>query len=408
MTDTPAATGETYFFRDRGQFDLLRFRLLPELIGRRREAKILRLWSAGCASGEEAYSLAMLVDMLLPEREEWDILILGTDIDPAALEKARRGRYGQWSFRLVSAGLQRRYFRREGEEWELDEGIREMARFRALDLIGGDFPDAELRDMDLILCRNVFIYFRPEEVERVAAKMAAALSEGGYLMTGHTELMGHTVAGLTSRLFPEGVVYQGAVSAGRPSPPATLPLPQGASPPGSRCFAATTARQGGRVEKAPPSSWGRGCGEGTPGIPAAPPLVSARELADRGEYEKAEKACREDLAADPLDAQPYFLLAQLAQIRGDFGQARELLEKTLYLDPRSVAACLELAALHERAGELTRVHTLRTAALEILRSLPPSGKVEPYEITAGELAEWLARLFAVNVQPEAVGLVDDL
>lgn len=271
MTDTPAATGETYFFRDRGQFDLLRFRLLPELIGRRREAKILRLWSAGCASGEEAYSLAMLVDMLLPEREEWDILILGTDIDPAALEKARRGRYGQWSFRLVSAGLQRRYFRREGEEWELDEGIREMARFRALDLIGGDFPDAELRDMDLILCRNVFIYFRPEEVERVAAKMAAALSEGGYLMTGHTELMGHTVAGLTSRLFPEGVVYQGAVSAGRPSPPAPLPLPQGASPPGSRCFAATTARQGGRVEKAPPSSWGRGCGEGTPGIPAAPP-----------------------------------------------------------------------------------------------------------------------------------------
>ena len=92
VNDTaPRASGETYFFRDHGQFDLLRLRLLPELIERRRGARTLRLWSAGCASGEEAYSLAMLVDMLLPERDDWDILILGSDIDAAALAKARRG-----------------------------------------------------------------------------------------------------------------------------------------------------------------------------------------------------------------------------------------------------------------------------------------------------------------------------
>ena len=137
---TPRASGETYFFRDHGQFDLLRLRLLPELIERRRGAKTLRLWSAGCASGEEAYSLAMLVDMLLPERDGWDILILGSDIDQTALAKARRGHYGQWSFRMVPPALQQRYFQRKGDEWALDERIRRMVTFRAGDLIGEPFP----------------------------------------------------------------------------------------------------------------------------------------------------------------------------------------------------------------------------------------------------------------------------
>ena len=155
MNDTaPRASGETYFFRDQGQFDLLRLRLLPELIERRRGARILRLWSAGCASGEEAYSLAMLVDMLLPEHHSWDIFILGSDIDQTALAKARRGRYGQWSFRVAPPALQQRYFQHMGDEWALDERIRHMVTFRAVDLIDEPFPAGELCNMDLILCRN--------------------------------------------------------------------------------------------------------------------------------------------------------------------------------------------------------------------------------------------------------------
>ena len=160
MNDIALLTnGETYFFRDHGQFDLLRLRLLPELIERRRDAKTLRLWSAGCSSGEEAYSLAMLLDMLLPKRDGWNILILGSDIDEAALAKARRGHYGQWSFRMAPPALKQRYFQRKGDEWMLDERIRSMVTFRTSNLIGETFPSAELRDMDLILCRNVFIYF---------------------------------------------------------------------------------------------------------------------------------------------------------------------------------------------------------------------------------------------------------
>jgi chemotaxis protein methyltransferase CheR len=206
----PIINNETYFFRDHGQFDLLRLRLLPELIERRRATKTLRLWSAGCSSGEETYSLAMLLDMLLPERDGWNILILGSDIDEKALAKARRAHYGQWSFRMAPTALKHRYFRRTGDEWTLDERIRSMVTFRTSNLIGEAFPGAELRDMDLILCRNVFIYFGAAAVAAVAEKLAAALSEGGYLMTAHTELIGHRVPNLQSRLFAEGVVYQRA------------------------------------------------------------------------------------------------------------------------------------------------------------------------------------------------------
>lgn len=371
---TSHVNGETYFFRDQGQSDLLRLRLLPELIERRRNAKTLRLWSAGCASGEEAYSLAMLVDMLLPERGGWDIFILGSDVNPAALAKARDGRYGPWSFRMAPSMLQQRYFRRMGEEWELDERIRRMVSFHAGDLIGEPFPAGELRDMDLILCRNVFIYFEAQAVNAVAEKLACTLREGGYLMTGHTELMGHRIRNLQSRLFVEGVVYR-RTAPGMPLP-AAVPA---AIPPASRSAPRPAVAQ--RVPGVPPAA--------APG--AEDLLATAREFADRGEYDRAEQACRQALSAAPLAPRPHFLLAQLAQIRGEFERAAELLDKTLYLDPGCVAAYLEMAALCERTENLPRAQSLRRAALDVVRTLPGDVVVEPYETTAAELAQWLAQ-----------------
>lgn len=362
-------SGETYFFRDQGQFDLLRLQLLPELIKLRRDSKTLRLWSAGCSSGEEAYSLAMLVDMVLPDRDKWNILILGTDIDERALTKARRGCYGQWSFRMVPPTLQQRYFRCNDDEWLLDERIRSMVLFQTGDLIANALPNEQCRDMDLILCRNVFIYFAAAEVAAVAGKLAAVLKEGGYLMTAHTELISHDVRNLQNKLFAEGVVYQRATSA----PVAEIPQPVPVALPPA------TAKRTPCV---------------TPSIivPSVEDLLaSARALADRGEYEQAVQVCQQVLAITPLAPEPYFLLAQMAQLMGDFEQARHLLDKTLYLDQRSVAATLELAALYERAEKLPRARALRCAALEIVRELPGNAVIEPYETTAAEMLQWLAQ-----------------
>ena len=364
---SPKMNGETYFFRDSGQFDLLRLRILPELIERGRKTKTLRLWSAGCASGEEAYSLAILVDLLLPEHDDWNVMILGSDINQTALAKARRGRYGAWSFRMVPGAMQRRYFQNKERDWLLDERILRMVTLRTIDLINAPFPIGDLCDMDLILCRNVFIYFSADAVATVAEKLSATLGPNGYLMNGHTELIGLRVEGLRSRLFAEGVVQQRAIKTS--VTPLALPPtmePAALHPPSVNVATAIT--------------------------PSAPePLAAARKLADSGEYSQAECICRQTLAADPLSAQPYFLLAQLAQLRGDFDRAHELLDKTLYLDPHCVAAYLELAALCERVENLSRARTLRRAAWDIVSALPGDMLIEPYETTAAEMGLWLTQ-----------------
>jgi chemotaxis protein methyltransferase CheR len=384
MHDTPQHTsGETYFFRDHGQFDELRLRLLPELIKRRRHAKTLRLWSAGCSTGEEPYSLAILVDMLLPQREGWDILILGSDINSAALAQARRGSYRQWSFRMAGPTLQQRYFRPQGNQWQLEERIRAMVTFRACDLIRDPIPGGDMQEMDLILCRNVFIYFAADVVTGVAAKLAGALSRGGYLMTGHAELIGHGVRNLHSRLLTEGVVYQ-RLAAGATSHPSTPSHP--ASPPRVRPIPHPPPVEP-RVPGQPPPV---PCVV-VPAVPREDLLATAREFADRGEYDLAEHSCNQALAVTPLSAKVYFLLAQLAQLRGNFKHAATLLDKSIYLDPHHVAAYLEQAALCERAENLVRARTLRRAALNIVRTLPDDTMIEPYDITAAEMAQWLAQ-----------------
>ncbi|MBY0579961.1 MAG: hypothetical protein K2P57_13080 [Burkholderiales bacterium] len=361
---------ETFFFRDHGQFDLLRLRLLPELMAR--NDRTLRLWSAGCASGEEAYSLAMLVDMLLPERSGWNILILGTDIDSEAIARARHGHYGKWSFRMVPPELRQRYFNAEsgnrseaqsaaGNQHVLDERIRSMVTFRVSNLVSEAFPApwTELHDMDLILCRNVFIYFDRQAVSEVASKFAATLREGGYLLTAHTELIGYPVRELEPRLFAEGVAYR-KHAAPCPAPIAPLFVPMQPAP------LAAPAQPHGQS-----------------------PFEKAVAHADRGEFDLAEQACREALAADPLAAAPYFLLAQLAEVREDFGRAKECLNKAIYLDPCFVAAYLELAVLYERAEDVRRAGTLRRAALDIVRSMPCDAVIAQYGVTAGELKPWL-------------------
>ena len=365
--------GETYFFRDQGQFDLLRFNLLPELIERRQNIKSLRLWSAGCASGEEAYSLAISVDMLLPERNDWTILIVGSDINPNALAKARQARYGQWSFRQVPAIMRQRYFYQERDEWQLDERIRGMVRFRQLDLINESF--GEFQDIDLILCRNVFIYFNAATVAAVANKLTACLSESGYLMTGHSELSGVAMPNMQSRVFTASVAYQRCPAIAVAATPVTVETPH-------------------RFHSSPKLTM----------LPTQPAptitqtltkpdinrlLTTARSHADRGEYTQAEEICHQALTIAPLLAMPHFLMAQVAQLQGNFQRATDMLEKTLYLEPDNTAALLELASLYERSRNPARAKTLRRMALDLIRQLPSETMIDPFEMTAAEIAQWL-------------------
>jgi chemotaxis protein methyltransferase CheR len=176
--------GETYFNRDTTQFDLLRSRLLPALLAA--SDRPVRVWSAGCASGEEPYSIAMLFDELeAPRRGD----IVGTDIARPRLQDAQRAIYSKWSLRGMPDALRRRYFTERGRYFELKPAIRQRVDFRYLNLAEDQFPSLSVGiwGMDVILCRNVLIYFDTATVERVARRLIASLSEDGYLILGASD-----------------------------------------------------------------------------------------------------------------------------------------------------------------------------------------------------------------------------
>jgi chemotaxis protein methyltransferase CheR len=400
----PLTNGESYFFRDNGLFSLLRQRIIPELIERNRGTRSLRIWSAGCSTGEEPYSLAILVHELLSSRSDWNVVILGTDVNKRAIGDARRGVYRQHSLRTLDPGQRSRYFHQHRDHWELDERFRAMVSFYPINLLKDPFPDAAvgLADLDLILCRNVFIYFERAAVTRVITKFTKTLKAGGYLVTGHAELHDQQASGLSVVAFPESIVYRRddgpskasqsrtpAGHAGRglgmtptsglpvsPSKPVPVPQPlRSASP---RVEASFTAPPGAADEspQVQPTS-------------AEDLYVQARGYADVGCYDAAIRSCQLALSADALAEKPYYLLAQIAEVQGKIADAKNFLKKILYVSPTAVAAHLELGALYTKEQDLPRAWKMLNRAVELLQGLPPETAIEPF-----------AGLSAVQLLPE--------
>jgi len=182
-------TNETTFFRDVYPFESLRTHVLPDLIERKRLSRSLFIWSAGCSSGQEPYSVAMLMRDEFPELAGWQVSILGTDVSVAMLERARTGRYGQLEVnRGLPADLLVRYFRRTGMDWEIDASIRAMVRFQHQNLVD---PWPSLPRMDLVLMRNVMIYFDVTTKQDILGRVHGVLAPHGYLLLGTSETTLH-------------------------------------------------------------------------------------------------------------------------------------------------------------------------------------------------------------------------
>jgi chemotaxis protein methyltransferase CheR len=202
--------GETYFFRNTPQFDALRQHILPELIQRRQAMRHLRIWSAGCATGEEPYSVAMTLVDLLPEDELWQVSILATDINPQFLARARDGLYGSWSFRETPDTMRERFFTPEQNRWRLHSRIRQMVTFTRLNLAQPCFP-AILNGtyaQDLILCRNVTIYFDEATTHQLIERFHSSLLPGGWLLVGHAEPQASANQQLELHNFSHTVAYR--------------------------------------------------------------------------------------------------------------------------------------------------------------------------------------------------------
>jgi chemotaxis protein methyltransferase CheR len=183
--------GETYFFRYANHFEALARVGLPACIQARQDegVRVLRILSAGCSSGEEAYSIAILLNESFPQLTTWDVSILGIDVNPGAIEKATAARYSRWSLRETPEELAAKYFEPAGRQLRLRESIRRAARFEQRSLADEDSLFWQAGAFDIVFCRNVTIYFPLDVTRCVVGRIARALRPGGFLFLGHAETL---------------------------------------------------------------------------------------------------------------------------------------------------------------------------------------------------------------------------
>ncbi len=354
-------TGESYFFRDQGQMNILRQHLLPDLIGRHQGDRTLRILSAGCSTGEELYSIAILLKELIPNTDQWQLNLVGYDLSPRAIAHAQAGVYSRWSFRGMDPILQRRYFRETGQGWAIDASFRQWVRFRCVNLLCPAEYDLLPTSVDLIICRNVFIYFNSSAIRQILGTFVSLLRPHGYLLTGHTELQGQEISPLGILSYPESVVYQ--LSGDKPN--STLPP--------------LVPRQ--KTCAAPPQVQAQGV------------LARARALADQGRYSEAIALSQQLLQQDATDVEVLLLLARISQEQGNKAAAKDYLRRVIFLSPNTIAAYVELIELHLSEQEIEPVRSLVATAQTLLQNCPADTMIPLHQgITASMVKHYLQYL----------------
>ncbi len=187
-------TNETYFFRDQHPFEVLKKEIIPELIEARKSKKTLRFWSAACSTGQEPYSIAIILEEHFPQIKTWRREIIASDISQQAVDKGRAGRFTQVEVnRGLPIQLLIKYFKQQGAFWMVDQRLKKLIRFKKLNLMG---PLIGINNIDVVMCRYVLIYFDQKTKQSILEKIVKVINPGGYLFLGATE----TPVGLPSNM----------------------------------------------------------------------------------------------------------------------------------------------------------------------------------------------------------------
>ncbi|MGO9834447.1 MAG: CheR family methyltransferase [Polyangiaceae bacterium] len=398
--------GETYFFRHSDQFRAFEEVALPARIRARSSVRALRILSAGCASGEEAYSLAVAVRNGVPDLGSWEARLHGIDVNASMIAKALVGRYSAWSLRETSAERRERHFQPDGRDFRLEEAVRKMVSFEERNLIDDDALFWQERVFDVVFCRNVLMYFTAEAARAVVAKFARSLAPGGFLFLGHAETLRGISQDFHLRHSHDAFYYQRrdegdapgfAPSGATPQSPALdldapswaeviqrssdriAQLERGSTPPRP---AAKAQAMAGVVDRA---AWDlRPAVEmlrqerfvdamdllqalpADSSTDADAQILRAVLFTNSGKLTDAEGVCRQILVADELNAGAHYLLALCREHAGDRTAALEHDQAAIHLDAGFVMPHLHLGLLARRAGEEEQARTELSRALSLL------------------------------------------
>ena len=428
--------GETYFFREPKTFEALGDRILPELIAsRRNQERRLRIWSAGCCTGEEPYSLAILLQQLLPDLKDWQVTILGTDINAQFLQKASAGIYGEWSFRAAPSWLKGRCFTPvANRRYAIRPEIKKLVTFAPLNLAEHIFPSltTDTNAMDLIFCRNVLMYFTPAQARKVIDHLRQSLVENGWLVVSSSEASQTTLARFAPVNFPGAILYRKS-KAPKPRaeqwtptslaeiapwpPPDSEPAWAGNQPapevhPEKIEGAKSVAHPVSKNESTPETEAEKLYQDGRYAevvetllaalietTAAGPRTFSllARALANQGKLTDALAWCDRWIAAYKLDPSGHYLRAVVLQELGDHEQAGRSLQRVLYLEPAFVLAHFASGNAARSAGKNAEADKHFANTLKLLRGYPTDELLPECDgLTAGRLREMVSSILEME------------
>jgi chemotaxis protein methyltransferase CheR len=410
---------ETYFFRNPDHFRAFTEAALPACVQARKEQYQLRIVSAGCASGEEAYSLAILIRERFAELSAWNIRIQGFDINSSIIVKAQRARYAAWSLRGTADGVRSRWFRADGRDFILDENLRSLVSFETRNLVE-DAPDFWTpQSLDIVFCCNVTMYFSLDVTRAVIARIARAIRPGGYLFLGHAE----NLRGISQDFHlchTHGTFYYqrrdasdlvNAVDAPQISAPVSPRVtPSLAAMAPDESWVDTIQRTSDRIAllaqnhgkpsaqivnksqpMTPPANsarvtidglesamkllHGERFNEAMDALDALPGqgkddsdgrLLRAVILTNGGMLDAARQACKEILTFDEMNAGAHYLMAMCSEHAGNRAAAVEHNQAAVHLDPGFAMAHFHLGLLAKRSGDLETARRELTNAMPLL------------------------------------------
>lgn len=383
-------TGETYFWREPRIFDALEARIVPEIMNAREEHgdRRLRVWCAGCSTGEEAYSIAIALHRALPRIDDWNVAVLATDINPRSLLKAKAGIYGEQSFRNAPSWLAERYFRQsKNGKREVIPEVRKTVSFSYLNLAEDKYPSAlnGTASMDIVFCRNVLMYFTGERLRTIVGQFHQSLVDSGWLVVAACECSQDYFREFETVQFHEATTYRKNTHPSSPRSttdrvPARAGLPIG-------------------LKKRKPVETARKSIPQQAREKAAPKAIELRleELADQGRLGEALALCEESIDRDKLDAHMYFTRATILVELNRAVEAMDSLRKSLYLEPDCIGCNFTLGNLALRTGDAkTGRRCLRNA--QALLGRHPDDEILPEleGLSVGRVEEIIAESLLSN------------
>ncbi|MCX7997509.1 MAG: hypothetical protein N3A69_00970 [Leptospiraceae bacterium] len=337
---------ETYFYRDKNQIQLLESTILPKIIEKSKLTKIVSIWSAGCSSGEEVYTLAFLIQNLMPGN--WKIQILGSDFNPNSIQKATLASYEDWSLRSVPENLKSKYFISNGKKFLVKQEYKKDVNFKLENFLVSNY----FEEFDLVLCRNVLIYLNEKARNTALEKFASALKPEGFLLLGHSE-GGLTISNQFSTEYNSNLIYYK-----KKVPPVNVSLEK-------------SIPIQNKLEQSKTNS--------DPKIPSLSFNLlwqRAKSFADMGKLDLALNECLQILKLEPTNCEVLYFLAHIYESENKHQEAEKIYLKIIELDPDFLEAYLSLASFYFTSGRISDSKFIKSRALVRLENKDLQRKYE--------------------------------